>query len=103
MSYQTFISLCMFSLLCNCIDLLESGISFTKFDVLSQNLSGTDDKKIKIMPASEIGGSKRSNELKIDMKDDLYSSSQEDLKKLQNDTILKRIPAGAEATTVLVS
>ncbi|KRG05963.1 uncharacterized protein Dmoj_GI13032, isoform D [Drosophila mojavensis] len=68
-----------------------------------QNLSGsTDDKKIKIMPASEIGGSKRSNELKIDMKDDMYSSSQEDLKKLQNDTILKRIPAGAEATTVLV-
>lgn len=55
------------------------------------------------MPASEIGGSKRSNELKIDMKDDMYSSSQEDLKKLQNDTILKRIPAGAEATTVLVS
>ncbi|XP_039485338.1 anion exchange protein 3 isoform X5 [Drosophila santomea] len=68
-----------------------------------QNLSGgTDDKKIKIMPAAEIGGSKRSNELKIDMKDDMYSSSQEDLKKLQNDTILKRIPAGAEATTVLV-
>ncbi|XP_034103262.1 band 3 anion transport protein isoform X4 [Drosophila albomicans] len=68
-----------------------------------QNLSGTtDDKKIKIMPASEIGGSKRSNELKIDMKDDLCSSSQEDLKKLQNDTILRRIPAGAEATTVLV-
>lgn len=55
------------------------------------------------MPANEIGGSKRSNELKIDMKDDMYSSSQEDLKKLQNDTILKRIPAGAEATTVLVS
>ncbi|XP_016977321.1 band 3 anion transport protein isoform X3 [Drosophila rhopaloa] len=68
-----------------------------------QNLSGgTDDKKIRIMPANEIGGSKRSNELKIDMKDDMYSSSQEDLKKLQNDTILKRIPAGAEATTVLV-
>ncbi|XP_032599361.1 anion exchange protein 3 isoform X7 [Drosophila grimshawi] len=67
-----------------------------------QNLSGTDDKKIRIMPANDIGGSKRSNELKIDMKDDMYSSSQEDLKKLQNDTILKRIPAGAEATTVLV-
>lgn len=55
------------------------------------------------MPALEIGGSKKSNELKIDMKDDMYSSSQEDLKKLQNDTILKRIPQGAEATTVLVS
>ncbi|KAM7358796.1 anion exchange protein Ae2 isoform 1-T4 [Cochliomyia hominivorax] len=65
------------------------------------NLSG-EDKKIKIMPALEIGGSKKSNELKIDMKDDMYSSSQEDLKKLQNDTILKRIPQGAEATTVLV-
>ncbi|XP_073840972.1 anion exchange protein Ae2 isoform X1 [Musca autumnalis] len=65
------------------------------------NLSG-EDKKIKIMPALEIGGSKKSNDLKIDMKDDMYSSSQEDLKKLQNDTILKRIPQGAEATTVLV-
>ncbi|XP_017040442.2 anion exchange protein 3 isoform X1 [Drosophila ficusphila] len=79
--------------------------SYTSLQQLipKSNLSGgTDDKKIKIMPASEIGGSKRSNELKIDMKDDMYSSSQEDLKKLQNDTILKRIPAGAEATTVLV-
>lgn len=54
------------------------------------------------MPAMEIGGSKKSNDLKIDMKDDLYLSSQEDLKKLQNDTILRRIPHGAEATTVLV-
>ncbi|XP_043647378.1 anion exchange protein 3 isoform X3 [Drosophila teissieri] len=79
--------------------------SYTSLQQLipKSNLSGgTDDKKIKIMPAAEIGGSKRSNELKIDMKDDMYSSSQEDLKKLQNDTILKRIPAGAEATTVLV-
>lgn len=31
-----------------------------------------------------------------------YSSSTEDLKKGTNDTILKRIPIGAEATTVLV-
>lgn len=37
------------------------------------------------------------------MKEETYSSSQEDLKKAQNDTILKRIPVGAEATTVLVS
>ncbi|XP_030372865.1 anion exchange protein 3 isoform X2 [Scaptodrosophila lebanonensis] len=68
------------------------------------SLSGVNpnDKQIRIMPANEIGGSKRSNELKIDMKEDQYSSSQEDLKKLQNDTILKRIPPGAEATTVLV-
>lgn len=67
-----------------------------------QNLSGGEDKKIKIMPASEIGGSKKSNDFRIDMKDD-YTSSQEDLKKLQNDTILRRIPVGAEATAVLVS
>ncbi|XP_037810200.1 anion exchange protein 3 isoform X5 [Lucilia sericata] len=83
----------------------QNGFPFTKRKYNSytslQNLSG-DDKKIKIMPALEIGGSKKSNDLKIDMKDDLYSSSQEDLKKLQNDTILKRIPHGAEATTVLV-
>lgn len=62
---------------------------------------------MKIMPALEIrGGNKKSvhNDLKIDMKDDTCSSSQEDLKKLQNDTtILKRIPQGSEATTVLVS
>jgi solute carrier family 4 anion exchanger 2 len=31
-----------------------------------------------------------------------YTASQEDLKKLEKDTILKRIPANAEATTVLV-
>ncbi|KAI9588222.1 band 3 anion transport protein isoform X1 [Glossina fuscipes] len=65
------------------------------------NLSG-DEKKIKIVPALEISGNKKNNELKIDMKDDLCTSSQEDLKKLQNDTILKRIPLGSEATTVLV-
>lgn len=35
------------------------------------------------------------------MREETYSSS-EDLKKIQNDTILKRIPVGAEATTVLV-
>ncbi|XP_030372867.1 band 3 anion transport protein isoform X4 [Scaptodrosophila lebanonensis] len=86
----------------------QSVLPFTKRKYNSytslQSLSGVNpnDKQIRIMPANEIGGSKRSNELKIDMKEDQYSSSQEDLKKLQNDTILKRIPPGAEATTVLV-
>ncbi|XP_036336298.1 band 3 anion transport protein-like [Rhagoletis pomonella] len=83
----------------------QSGFPFTKRKYSSytslQNLSG-EDKRPKIMPASEIGGSKRSNDLKIDMRDDMFSSSQENLQKLQNDTILKRIPVGAEATTVLV-
>ncbi|KAJ8877233.1 hypothetical protein PR048_021687 [Dryococelus australis] len=36
------------------------------------------------------------------MKEETYTSSVEDLKKAQNETILKRIPVGAEATTVLV-
>lgn len=38
----------------------------------------------------------------IDMKEETYTSSSEDLKKAHNDAILKRIPIGAEATTVLV-
>ncbi|XP_053956547.1 anion exchange protein 3 isoform X2 [Anastrepha ludens] len=83
----------------------QSGFPFTKRKYSSytslQNLTG-EDKRPKIMPASEIGGSKRSNDLKIDIRDDMYSSSQENLQKLQNDSILKRIPVGAEATTVLV-
>lgn len=62
------------------------------------------------MPANEINGSghyhnngTQAYDTKIDIKEETYSSSQEDLRKLQNDTILKRIPVGAEATTVLVS
>lgn len=40
---------------------------------------------------------------RIDMKEETYmSTSQEDLKRAHNETILKRIPEGAEATTVLV-
>jgi solute carrier family 4 anion exchanger 2 len=43
------------------------------------------------------------NHTVIDMKEELtYMSSNEDLKRGHNDYILKRIPAGAEATVVLV-
>ncbi|XP_055701079.1 band 3 anion transport protein isoform X5 [Phlebotomus papatasi] len=64
------------------------------------NLS--EDKKPKIVPAGEINGF-GGNDTKIDIKEEVYSSSQEDLvRKAQNDTILRRIPQGAEATTVLV-
>ncbi|XP_033222388.1 band 3 anion transport protein isoform X2 [Belonocnema kinseyi] len=43
------------------------------------------------------------NHTAVDMKEELtFASSNEDLKKVQNDYILKRIPAGAEATVVLV-
>lgn len=63
-----------------------------------QNLS--NDSKPKIAPVSEISGN---SDTKIDMKEETYSSSQEDLKRGTNDAILKRIPLGAEATTVLVT
>ena len=44
-----------------------------------------------------------SGDAKIDMKEETtYTSSQEDLKRAQHDTILKRIPTNSEATTVLV-
>ncbi|XP_025420919.1 anion exchange protein 3 isoform X2 [Sipha flava] len=43
------------------------------------------------------------NNIHIDMKEETYTSSTEDMvKKAQKESILKRIPIGAEATTVLV-
>lgn len=36
------------------------------------------------------------------MKEETYTASQEDLKRLQKDSILNRMPANSEATTVLV-
>lgn len=44
----------------------------------------------------------KGSDTRIDIREEIYASSQEDFKKLQSDTILKRIPVGAEATTVLV-
>lgn len=66
-----------------------------------QNLS--NDSKPKIHPLNEINGLPGNSETKIDIKEETYTSSQEDLKRSTNDTILKRIPIGAEATTVLVN
>lgn len=66
----------------------------------------SSDSKPKIVPASDINGhagSHSTGDARIDLREETYSSSQEDLKRLQNDSILKRIPVGAEATTVLVS
>jgi len=43
------------------------------------------------------------NHINIDMKEETYTSSTEDMvKRAQKESILKRIPVGAEATTVLV-
>lgn len=67
----------------------------------------THDQKSRILHASEANGNHQSGGLggehRIDFREETYGSSQEDIKKLQGDTILKRIPVGAEATTVLVS
>lgn len=66
----------------------------------------SSDTKPKIVPATDINGhagSHSTGEARIDLREETYSSSQEDLKRLQSDSILKRIPVGAEATTVLVS
>lgn len=41
-------------------------------------------------------------EIKIEIKDDFMHSSQEDLKRFQQDTILRRIPGNSEASTILV-
>lgn len=59
----------------------------------------------KISQASELLNWKSiaHNDARIDMKEETYASSQEDIKRLQSDSIMKRIPKGAEATTVLVS
>uniref|UniRef100_A0A1Q3G568 Anion exchange protein n=1 Tax=Culex tarsalis TaxID=7177 RepID=A0A1Q3G568_CULTA len=64
------------------------------------SLQSVDDKKPRIVPSSEINGH---GDTKINMQEETYTSSQEDIKmRIQKESILKRIPEGAEATTVLV-
>ncbi|XP_043248808.1 band 3 anion transport protein isoform X2 [Colletes gigas] len=64
------------------------------------SLQNLNDAKPKILSSSlALDG----NHTVVDMKEELtYTGSNEDLKKGHNDYILKRIPAGAEATVVLV-
>ncbi|XP_035908108.1 anion exchange protein 2 isoform X2 [Anopheles stephensi] len=62
-----------------------------------------DDKKPRIVPAAEINGHGGHGETRININEETYTSSQEDIKmRTQKESILKRIPEGAEATTVLV-
>lgn len=69
---------------------------------IGQNLN---DNKVRILPSGEFNGinGHKASDTHIDMREETYTTSQEDLKRALHDTILKRIPAGAEATTVLVS
>ncbi|XP_058831839.1 band 3 anion transport protein isoform X4 [Topomyia yanbarensis] len=67
------------------------------------SLQSVDDKKPRIVPSSDTNGHNHSGETKISMQEETYTSSQEDIKmRSQKESILKRIPEGAEATTVLV-
>uniref|UniRef100_A0A2M4A0D6 Anion exchange protein n=1 Tax=Anopheles triannulatus TaxID=58253 RepID=A0A2M4A0D6_9DIPT len=69
------------------------------------SLQSVDDKKPRIVPASEINGhGGHAGETRINVTEETYTSSQEDIKMRtqQKESILKRIPEGAEATTVLV-
>ncbi|XP_050683435.1 anion exchange protein 3-like isoform X3 [Leptidea sinapis] len=59
------------------------------------------------VPADRMDIRKKSSGIGLDMKEVEYlatvaAGTQEDPKRIQNDSILKRIPDGAEATTVLV-
>lgn len=79
------------------------------FSITSQNV-GEERKKSVLGSDILNGGNQRHNrngstagETKIEMREETtYTASQEDLKKAANDSILKRIPQNAEATTVLV-
>lgn len=68
-----------------------------------QNVNDTKQKGV--YNGQELNGFNRNGsngDTKIDMNETTYTSSQEDLKRLQHDSILKRIPENSEATTVLV-
>ncbi|XP_041771583.1 band 3 anion transport protein-like isoform X5 [Anopheles merus] len=81
-------------------------ISNTTTDTTNTNTnqSSVDDKKPRIVPATEINGHGGGHgETRINISEETYTSSQEDIKmRTQKESILKRIPEGAEATTVLV-
>ncbi|XP_058054247.1 band 3 anion transport protein [Anopheles bellator] len=67
------------------------------------SLQSVDDKKPRIVPAAEINGHGGHSDARINITEETYTSSQEDIKmRAQKESILKRIPEGAEATTVLV-
>uniref|UniRef100_A0A182JC93 Anion exchange protein n=1 Tax=Anopheles atroparvus TaxID=41427 RepID=A0A182JC93_ANOAO len=68
------------------------------------SLQSVDDKKPRIVPSADINGHGGHGETRINIQEETYTSSQEDIKmrQTQKESILKRIPEGAEATTVLV-
>ncbi|XP_043248807.1 band 3 anion transport protein isoform X1 [Colletes gigas] len=91
-NYSSYTSLQSF-----CLEEEDAAREASENHVTQHNLN---DAKPKILSSSlALDG----NHTVVDMKEELtYTGSNEDLKKGHNDYILKRIPAGAEATVVLV-
>ncbi|XP_076764623.1 anion exchange protein Ae2 isoform X3 [Xylocopa sonorina] len=80
-----------------CLEEEDAAREASENHVTQHNLNDTKPKIVSSNLALD------SNHTVVDMKEELtYTSSNEDLKKSHNDYILKRIPAGAEATVVLV-
>ncbi|XP_017794317.1 PREDICTED: band 3 anion exchange protein [Habropoda laboriosa] len=80
-----------------CMEEEDAAREASENHVTQHNLNDTKPKIVSSSLALD------SNHTVVDMKEELtYTSSNEDLKKGHNDYILKRIPAGAEATVVLV-
>ncbi|CAO1323960.1 unnamed protein product [Diamesa tonsa] len=76
-----------------------------KYSSYSSLQNVNDTKQKGVYNGQELNGFNRNGsngDTKIDMNETTYTSSQEDLKRLQHDSILKRIPENSEATTVLV-
>lgn len=79
-----------------------------------QNLHDTEKRKISLTGETQTknGGlpdqdgkliiSDGNNHTVVDMKEETYSGSMEDVRKGGNDTILKRIPVGAQGSSILV-
>lgn len=74
--------------------------------IFIQNVS--EERKRSFFGSSEANGSHlfrngSNTDTRIDVKEETtYTASQEDLKRLHKDSIMNRMPANSEATTVLV-
>ncbi|XP_073975521.1 anion exchange protein Ae2 isoform X4 [Rhodnius prolixus] len=91
----------------------EETYTTSQLDLRHENNNLNDEnRRVKLVPSASAVDTTKStflqppnihNHTAVDMKEETYMSSSEDLaKKAAKESILKRIPVGAEATTVLV-
>lgn len=72
------------------------------YDIEKRKVSFHADNNIKNGDADTRLVTNENNHAVIDMKEEVYSTSTEDMRKARNDAILRRIPVGAEGSSVLV-